>query len=374
MPEEHARISPSSFKRIRLCPASLHFAQNFPNESSSAAERGTAMHEAVELGLDLDLPEPGTTMSNGYTITLNDHEDVEFVVDWVMDQGFDRIWLEERLPVGAGLGLNDPDICWGTSDINATKIEEGDTLPTLYVCDAKFGYVDVQAENNDQALLYMVGALHVHGHEFARVRNVILQPRAGGIKQAQVQMSEIPGIIEEARKIIATAQSDDAPFNPGEDQCRFCPASGACEAQIKHVLEEDFGDLVEDKALIGVPNERLAEILEIEKSIRQALDNVRSQAIQRIQSGQKLPGWKVVPGQSRARYIDEDDVITLLETKGHDLDEVAPRKAPTQTLLKKLVGKDEVEKLVERPEGKPTLARSTDPRSSAGGDFEVIDD
>lgn len=373
MPDEHARISPSSFKRIRLCPASFKFADQFPNESSSAAERGTAMHEAVELGLDLALPEPNTTMSNGYTINLNDHEDVEFVVDWVMDQGFDRVWLEERLPVGAGLGLNNPDICWGTSDIIATKVEDGDTLPTLYVCDAKFGYVDVQAENNDQALLYMIGALHVHGYDFARVRNVILQPRAGGVKQATVQISEVEGIIGEARKAIALAQSDDAPFNPGEDQCRFCPASGACPAQIENVLKNDSGDLTEPD-LTGVSNERLAEILDLEKTIRQALNSVRSQAIQRMQAGQSIPGWKVVPGQSWARYIDESDVITLLESRGHDLDEVAPRKAPTQTLLKKLVGKDEVEKLVERPEGKPTLARSTDPRGAAGGDFEVIED
>ena len=373
MPEFHAKISPSAFKRIRLCPASFKFAQQFPNESSSAAERGTAMHEAVEMGLDMELPEPNTTMSNGYTINLNDHEDVEFVVNWVMDQGFDRIWLEERLPVGAGLGLNDPDSCWGTSDINGTKVEEGDTLPTLYVCDAKFGYVDVQAENNDQALLYMVGALHKHGTDFARVRNVILQPRAGGVKSAQVQMSEVPGIITEARKIIAAANSDDAEFNPGGDQCRFCPASGACPAQLSHVIEQDFGDLSEPD-LAGVSNDRLAEVLEIEKTIRQALDRVRSQAIQRIQAGQKLPGWKVVPGQSRARYIDESDVITLLDTNGFDLDEVAPRKAPTQTLLKKLVGKDEVEKLVERPEGKPALARASDARASVGGDFDVIDD
>jgi len=156
MPEQHARISPSAFKRVRLCPASLNFAAQFPNESSGAAERGTAMHEAVELGLDLMLPEPNTTMANGYTIDLNDHEDVEFVVDWVLAQDFDRLWLEERLPVGAGLGLNDPDICWGTSDIIGTKVEPGAEKPTLFVMDAKFGYVDVDVENNDQALLYSV--------------------------------------------------------------------------------------------------------------------------------------------------------------------------------------------------------------------------
>jgi len=107
--------------------------------------------------------------------------------------------------------------------------------------------------------------------------------------------------------------------------------------------------------------------------IRQALDNVRSQAIQRLQAGQSIPGWKVVAGHSRARYINDQDVVDMLEQKGFDMDEIAPRKPPTQTLLKKLVGKDMVETLVERPEGKPTLAPASDPRSSATGDFEVMD-
>lgn len=372
MPEFHAKISPSSFKRIRLCPASYKYAQQFPNESSSAAERGTALHEAVELGLDLMMPEPGTTMSNGYTIDHNDHMDAQFVVDWVMDQGFDRIWLEERLPVGAGLGLNDPDLCWGTSDINGVKTHEGDSKPTLYVIDAKFGFVDVDVHNNDQALLYGIGALHIHGEDFERVQNVILQPRAGGVKQAKVLMSEFPKIREEFRKFIAEAQQDDAHFVPGEEQCRFCPAAGACPAQIAFVLEQDFGDL-SDPDLSDVSNERLAEVLAIEKTIRSALDNVRSQAIQRLQAGQSIPGWKMVAGQSRARYIDEEDVIEVMKSKGLDLDELAPRKPPTQTLLKKLIGADEVEKLVERPEGKPTLAPLSSPKAALGGDFEVIE-
>jgi hypothetical protein len=370
MPEEHAKISPSSFKRVKLCPASLTFAQQFPNEAGSAATRGTALHEAVEEGLDLNLPAPGTAMSNGYELTLNDHEDVEFIVNWIMDQGFEQLWVEQVLPVGLGLGLNDPDLCWGTSDMIGIRYEPGAELPTLYVMDAKFGFVDVDVEDNDQALLYSIGALHEFGERFHRVCNVILQPRAGGVKESFVEMDRFPKIREEAREAIKLAQSDDPPFNPGEEQCRFCPASGSCQAQIDKTLQDDFGDLTED--LQTVSNERLAEVLKKEKMIRQALDNVRSQAIQRLQAGQSIPGWKVAAGQSRARYINEQDVIDLLEQRGFDMDEVAPRKAPTQTLLRKLIGSDETEGLVERPEGKPTLKPSSDPSDSIS-DFEVLD-
>ena len=154
MPEHHAKISPSSFKRVRLCPASLLFAQQFPNESSAAAEEGTACHEAVERMLDGEFIEPGFVAENGITITAEHMPHIEEVVEWIVDQEFDRVYTEVRLPIGAALGLNDPDLCWGTSDVIGIKGS------AMYVVDAKFGFVPVAATGNDQAMMYLTGALH----------------------------------------------------------------------------------------------------------------------------------------------------------------------------------------------------------------------
>jgi hypothetical protein len=364
MPEHHARISPSSFKRIRLCPASLNYADQFPNESSSAAERGTAMHSAVEFILDGEDVEAGDVMPNGYVLNDDEVEDITGLTEWVMNMGFEKLWLEERLPIGAALGLNDPDICWGTSDIIGVKEN------CLYVIDAKFGYMDVEVEDNDQAAMYSVGALHQFPGEYEKVWNVIIQPRSGGVKQQAIPMEMFPSIKDGIKDVIKKANASDAAFSPGEEQCHFCPASGACDAQLKHALAEDFEALTDD--LDAVSNERLAEILEIEKTVRSALDNVRSQAIQRIAAGQTIPGWKRVAGQSRARYIDPDEVVAYMEDKGLDLEKYAPRKPPTQTLLKKLLTTDEVETLIYRPDGSPTLARTEDKRPSLDGDFDII--
>ena len=367
MPEFHAKISPSSFKRIRLCPASLNYAQQFPDEEGQAAYRGTGLHHAVEMVLDGEDIAADDVMPNGYVLDDNDVEDVLFCANWAIEMGFEKIWLEERLPIGAALGLNDPDLCWGTSDLIGIKNGE------LFVVDNKFGYIEVQAEDNDQATLYSVGALHQFPGDYKKVWNVILQPRAEGVSQAAIPMEMFPSIRENIREVIAKANASDAPFNPGEEQCRFCPASGACQAQIEHALAEDFDDLTEDN-VSHVSNERLAEILEVEKAIRQALDNVRSQALKRMAAGQSIPGWKRVAGQSRARYVDEEEVLERMEDLKLDLDRYAPRKPPTQTLLKKLIGKDEVEALIMRPEGSPTLAKTSDKRPALDGDFDIIEE
>ena len=69
MPAKHATIGPSSFSRVRKCPASLRFANQFPNETNPAAEEGTACHEAVERILDGETIEAGFVAENGIKLT-----------------------------------------------------------------------------------------------------------------------------------------------------------------------------------------------------------------------------------------------------------------------------------------------------------------
>ena len=243
MPELHASIGPSSFARVKACPASLRFAAQFPNETNPAAEEGTAQHEACERILNGEIIEAGFVTENGITLDVEMLGHVEEAVDWVLDQEFDRIMLEERVEVGLALGLNDPSIMWGTSDLIGLKGS------AAYIVDYKFGRVAVEVRKpdgtlNSQAMCYLVGALHAlaerfTGHDFDELVLVIIQPKAGGVKQTTVTWPEIYAFMNEARAAVAEALGPDAKFNPGEDQCRFCNAAGSCKAQ----LSSDFDDL-----------------------------------------------------------------------------------------------------------------------------------
>lgn len=377
MPAKHATIGPSSFSRVRQCPASLRFAAQFPNESNAAADEGTACHEAVERMLDGELIEPGFVAENGITLTVEHLAHVEDVFDWVADHEFDRIWNEVRVPVGAALGLNDPNIMWGTSDIVAIKGS------ALWVIDAKFGFVPVEVEKidpetgevtlNDQAMCYLVGALHeiapkVPG-DIEEVWIAVIQPRAGGPKVARVSWSQIAEFKKAAREAIMLALGDDAPFRPSESACRFCPASGSCRAQVTEEFEllDHVGDVD------TLDDEALAAWLDKADHIVATIKAMQAQALARLAAGRKLPGWVREQGSGRARWIDEEEVVHEIEAAGLDLDQYAPRKPITQTALKKKLGKEWVEALIVRPPGEVKLVRAEEATNPLDPEFEVLE-
>jgi len=331
---DHANISPSAFARVRRCPASLDYAAKFPNESNAAAERGTLMHEYMQALVDQDpLPD----------IPDDDRDICEEVYDWVLEQDFDEIHTEVRLPVGESLGLNDPDICWGTADLVGIK---GNTITNV---DYKFGFNDVQP-GKEQDLMYLSGAIHVFG-PFEEMRVVIIQPASGGVKQLLVEPEALDAFRIEAKVGIYAALSADPEFNPGEEQCRWCPAAGQCKAQAEWALKRDFGVPVED-----LEGEEIARILQEEAAIRQFLDKVKEKAQVMLEfDPDSVPGWGIEQKAGRAQYADESEVVAACEEAGLDLDEVAPRKPIAQSKLKKVF---DVEPYLIRPEGKKGLVRT----------------
>lgn len=375
----HAKIGPSSFSRVKACPASLRFESNFPNTTNPAAEEGTACHEAVERMLNGEHIEPGFVAENGIKLTAEHMAHVEEVFAWIADQEFDRLFTEVRVPVGLALGLNDPDMMWGTSDVVGVK------GTALYVADAKFGIVPVAAETvdpetgevilNAQGMCYLVGALHEIGNrlpgEFDELWIVILQPKAGGVKKARVSMAQVRQFMDEARDAVRLALSADAPFRPGESQCRYCRASGACKAQV--TAEFEAIEEVEDPNLLG--DAELSSWLGKVDEIIATAKAMKSVAIGRLQAGRKVPGYELDTGSGRAKWRDEEEVVAEIEAAGLDLDVYAPRKPTTQTALKakSALGATMVEALVYRPPGEAKLVREGDAKRPVDPEFEALD-
>jgi hypothetical protein len=365
---DHAKISPSGFKRLMACPASLTFAAQFPNVSGAAAIEGTACHEALEKLFDGQEPGVGEVMSNGFVLEDFHVDAIEEIFTWVAKEKFDNLWTELQLPIGLGLGLADPDLCWGTSDVVGVK--DG----CLWIMDLKMGFNEVSVHQNPQTMLYMIGAL-AHPEVAKALKYtatkvmtcVIMQPRQKGVTQSVISREDLLEFAALAVATIDLALGDDPKFGPSEEGCRWCPASGVCRAQMDWALRQDFGDPN------VLTNEEIADLLDREAALRQALDNLRSHALNLMAAGQTVPGWKRVAGQARARYIDEEEVIEYCKQKQLDLDVVAPRKPIAQSYLAKLVGKAVIETLITRPEGSPTLARYDDKRPALDGDFEALD-
>ena len=372
---DHATIGPSSFSRVILCPASLRFAAQFPNETNPAAEEGTACHEAVERILDGEFIEAGFVAENGIELTVEHMAHVEEAVEWVLDQDYDRIMTEVRVEVGQALGLNDPTIFWGTSDVIGLKGS------AVYIVDFKFGRVEVAVRKpdgtlNPQAMCYLIGGLHslaerFPGHDHDEFNLVVIQPKAGGVKATTVSWPEVHAFKEKARTAVYLALSPDAPFVPGEEQCKFCPGAGSCKAQIT----AEFNDLDHVEDVDTISDEELAGWLDKADEIIATVKAMQSTALARLAAGKRIPGWAREQGNGRAKWRDPEEVVEAIEAAGLDLDQYAPRTPTTQGALKAkgALGQKIVESLVVRPPGSISLVRASEAKNPLDGEFEVLD-
>src|SRR5690606_32858208 len=107
--------------------------------------------------------------------------------------------------------------------------------------------------------------------------------------------------------------SDDAPFGPSDEACRWCPASGQCRAQLEAVFATDFDD-----PPATLQPEEMAEILPKMKMIRDWLNAFEIAALDIAYSKQQtIPGYKVVLSGGQRRVTDPETAQRLLASAGY---------------------------------------------------------
>lgn len=224
-PKIHSRLSASASERWTSCPGSVALSRNAPpQESSSAADEGTAAHALAERCLDEGVSARDFINEDihDFLITEEMASAVDIYVDYVRarHRELGGVLLVEKHfnleQLHAGL--------MGTND--ACIVRRGNRL---VVFDFKYGFSPVDATNNKQVLYYGLGAAHEIDFDFRELEVVIVQPRAphanGPIrswvvsKQYLVEWSYI--LIQAA----ALTQKENAPLVRG-DWCQYCPAKG----------------------------------------------------------------------------------------------------------------------------------------------------
>lgn len=379
----HAYLSASGSYRWLNCTKAPILEEGFPDTTSIFAEEGTLAHEISELILWLDLNKEDTDPEvkehaerfKAELAQLKKHElfyegminEVEIYTTYCLERfnefkANDKhsiLDIEQRLDYSRyapeGFGTGDCVI------VGDNKIE---------VIDLKFGKgVEVDPKNNSQLMLYGLGALEAYDflYDIKEITLTVAQVRLGGISSWTLSTKKLEAWGEiEVKEKAQLAFNGKGEARAGE-WCMFCKFKGQCKVRGKYL--KDIYDKHKEKERETLSLEEVSEIISNEKLIKNWLKDVEQYALGLGLAGTKIPGFKVVEGRSNRRITDGEGLASVLIEKGYEDEDVyKPKAIEGITKLEKLVGKKDFADLskdyIEKPEGRPTLAKDSDRRKS----------
>lgn len=371
----HAKLSPSSSARWTACTASVEASAGYENKSNSASSWGTACHALGEsMLLNHDAPLIGA-FSEGVEIDAEMIKTAEEYADYcrALMTKTSVVMIEERFD----LSFIAPDT-FGTGDfsvLNGTHLD---------IVDLKTGHGIVMAANNTQLMMYALGAIHELEdlYDIETVTLHIMQSRAGHIDTWETTLFELRKFELFARERADMILSGNTEFNPGAKQCQWCAHQANCDALRSHVDNvvkggfEDLDDL--EGQADKVSTSHIKGILDNADLILGFVKAVQAVALERMEAGETIEGYKLVQSKTNRKWEDEAAVEAYLKKKRTKVDDMYAKKLKPMTQLLKLRKGDKVlESMLIKPEGKPTLAPNSDKReaiSAVADGFDCIEE
>lgn len=390
----HAKLSPSGAHRWMACPGSVVLEAAFPDDSSIYAREGTAAHELAAIVLEGD--EPNAQGYVGVKVEFDDHGEM---VDWRVTQEMadyvddyvklvrdlakgKTLYVESKVPIGH---LTGEEGATGTSDAVIVDVAERN----LTIVDLKYGMgVTVDAMNNQQLMMYALGALEQYGVlcDFDTVSMYIHMPRLNYVGECHMSTEDLlkfakevhakAGYVRLAESLDMTADDDivRGMFKPGEKQCRFCKAKSTCPALRAEVTDIVGGSATLDEFMPEVPDMQtgdnyLSMAMAKVGLVEDWCKGVRAEVERRLLAGQKVDGFKLVEGRKGNRkWSDEAEVEALFKSFRMRGDEMYDKSLISPTKAEKMFKSnpkrwEKVEALTSRSDGKPSVAFASDKRS-----------
>lgn len=322
---QHADAGPSSAKQWMLCPASVTLSRGKPRKSSVFAREGSAAHAAAEMLIRGD-PVPPAIEIEGDVISVTE-EMLDYVAGYVrfadvMEATASFFAVEQRVSLESFYPGNAmPEPVFGTADM----ISYHEATRKLTVADFKFGKgVKVDAKGNTQGRTYALGAINLLAskgfHLLNEIEILIFQPRVSPdpSKETLSRVELITWFENELKPAIARIGAGDTTENPGE--CQFCPRIGECRSVGRKAIEEsrlafDDGKLTAPETS-SLTDEEIGAILSKAEIIENWIKGLRAEASTRIDAGQSVPGWKLVPKRAQRKWKDEEDAAKTFLKRG----------------------------------------------------------
>ncbi len=387
----HAEFSASGSHRWLNCPGSIKLSKNYPNIESKYAQEGTLAHECFEKILkggkdlsydDLDI-ETGMLFRKPYPKEMIAHG--KDAAKWVRDKFktlFDaEMFVENRVDAS-------PFTCagqFGTLDVALVE-----PFGTLVVIDYKYGAgiavdpVDDEGELNPQLVYYALAVAYEHKFNFQEVELVVIQPRAFHPSGETTRSVVIDiDVLKSWSSIfldgVKETRKPDAPLKAGS-WCKFCPAAVDCPALRDRAFESaQLAFSPQKELLMPDPNSfrlpDLGDVLTACDQLEMWIEKVRAHAVNVLERGEKIDGWKLVEKKATRKWIDENlTAVEALSEYGEDVFSEPSLLSPAQ--FEKKFGKKVKEWVAERVEQKSsgtTMVKDTDKRPAIESPFGVLD-
>jgi len=349
-------VGGSTAKRVINCPGSVALVAKMPpKDSSTYADRGTLLHNAMATILDSDTVTPESmlwTTFKGETLTgelLNEKIlPALAALDAVDPEGV----MEYAVETVVGFGAYLPGV-FGSADLL------GRLGNRAVVLDWKFGDgVAVSAEENEQGLFYAAAAMRTpetawvfEGAE--EVEIVIVQPPA--VKRWVTTVKRVKEFERSLKRAVKASAMPDAAIVVG-DHCRWCNAKPLCPKMTGAV------DRAVKVQLENLPAETIGAYLGNADLLEDWIKDLRALAMTMMEGGTPVPGYKVVAKRSVRKWLDESKATQALTALGIDpvkLELVSPAQAEKLLKPSKQALPDD---LVASVSSGTTFAPESDPR------------
>lgn len=416
---EHARLAPSGAHCWMNCAGSLALQSAFEDTGSGYADEGTAAHTVGSWMLTTHADAPGQVLTpalvkaefpddpfvqkyvnaamlsyvKDYCKLVRQYAEggemlVEQKVDfgpWIFGEG-----QTKRIAIDPETGEEtevDDDYAFGTSDVVILGADR------LTIIDLKYGMgVKVDAFENEQLMLYALGALHSFSFmgDFVEVAMIIHQPRLEHVSEFILTVENLKAFAEKARvgAIAAIGQYDTwgelarttptdqwadklvgLKLAPAESTCRWCIAKADCPALRQEVLAITTAASAEDfDGAPSVPQEanQLAAAMAKVGLVEDWCKAIRARVESKLIANEEVPGFKLVEGRLGSRQWNDAEAVEMQLKKWRLKDELVydfSLKSPTQA--EKVLPPNRwktLQQCIVRNPGKPSVAPVTDPR------------
>lgn len=374
---KHAYFSPSASPRWIPCPASLYLSEKQKEQSQSVyAHEGTVCHDVAAKCLtgNKDASDFAGQVIEEVTMTSELIDGIQLYIDEIRGLASEYSALGGKIEHEVKITEN----CWGTTDSLLWNPE------IVIVADLKMGKgVIVAAEDNPQIMLYAIGSLmwlqQEHNLSPQKVILIIIQPRTvNPIRKHEISREELikwykENVVPVLQKHKPGVNSEED-CNPGEIQCRWCPVSATCAGQAHRLINDAqtaFAPFtkVEEPKVEKIEGELdIAELCEYKKVFRHLqnwIKTIETFLQDKALAGETIPGYKLVEGRSNRQWkADEKQVVAFLKNliaEPYNKKLISPAQAE-KALGKKVAKENELENLITKPEGKPTLVLQSDTR------------